>query len=155
MNHDFQHLLTKYGILTHFNIARKIKPSYIKALEKKLKKSGKSDKEIDEEVNKKIIINTQKFVDKNEIPGLYPTDQEYKIDLGISDTTRKKILYIANKATDYCKKYNFSKDSVIFLIQIILHYMKITNEDMNRFKEKYNINNDSDDDYLDNEDDEF
>jgi hypothetical protein len=151
MNSKFQHLLTKHGVLSNFNIAKKIKPSYIRSLEKKLKDAGKNDIEIEEEINKKIIINTQKFINKNDIPGLYPTRQPHKLELGIADNTRKKILFIANKISEYCKKYNFSKDSIIFLIQIILHYMKITNEDMIRFKQKYNIDNDDGEDYLDNE----
>lgn len=151
MNNEFQHLLSKHGILSNFNIAKKIKPSYIKLLEKKLKDLGKNDDEIEAEINKKIIINTQKFIDKNDIPGLYPTNQPHKLELGITNNTRRKILFIANKTSEYCKKYNFSKDSVIFLIQIILHYMKITNADMIRFKQKYNIDNDGDEDYLDNE----
>jgi hypothetical protein len=33
--------------------------------------------------------------------------------------------------------------------------MNVTNDDVHRFKEKYNINNEDDGDYLDNEDDEF
>jgi hypothetical protein len=32
--------------------------------------------------------------------------------------------------------------------------LKITNEDMEKFKQKYNINQDSDDDYLDEDGDE-
>jgi 6-pyruvoyl-tetrahydropterin synthase len=155
MSINFQHLLTKHGVLSDFIIAKKIKQSYVKSLEKRLKNSGKNEKEIEEEINKKIIINTQKFIDKNEIPGLHPTTQEHKLDLGISDATRKKIVFIANKTGDYLKKHKFSKECVIFFMQIILHYMNVTNDDVHRFKEKYNINNEDDGDYLDNEDDEF
>lgn len=151
MSHEFQHLLSKHGVLNNFNIARIIKPSYIKSLEKKLKSSGKSEEQIQEEINKKVIINTQKFVNKNDIPGLYPTSQPHKLNLGITDNTRKKILFLAEKTANICKKYFFTKDAVIFFVQVLFHYMKITNEDMIRFKEKYNINNDDDDDYLDSE----
>lgn len=151
MNNDFEHLLSKHGVLKVFNVAKKIKPSYIKSLETKLKKLGKTEEEINDEINRRVVINTQKFIKHNEVPGLHPTDKSHNLDTGITDETRKKILYLANKSTEYCKKHKFSKEFVIFFIQIVLYYMKITNEDMIEFKKKYNIDNNEDGNYLDNE----
>jgi hypothetical protein len=39
-------------------------------------------------------------------------------------------------------------------MQAVLHLLKISNEDMQKFKEKYNINQDPSDDYLDEEEDD-
>jgi hypothetical protein len=152
---DYQHLLSKHGILVNFNIAKKIKPSQIKAIRKKLESKYSDPKILEREIDKEIKSKTRKFLEENEIPGLIHKNGDSFEKIHINKKIQIKILSLANKAVKYCKDNNFTKEHVIFFIQATLHLLKITNEDMQRFKEKYNINQDPPDDYLDEEDDGY
>jgi hypothetical protein len=92
-------------------------------------------------------------LNENDIPGLIQKGGETFDKIYINKKIQTKILNLANKVVDYCKQYNFTKEHVIFFMQAVLHLLKISNEDMQKFKEKYNINQDTDD-YLDEEDDD-
>ncbi len=150
---NYQHLLSKHGILVSFNIAKKIKQAQINAMRKKLEKSNTDPKKINSAINKQIKEHTQKYLNQNDIPGMVTMgDGDEKIV--IEPKIQRKILTLANKVVDFSKLNKFSKEHVIFFIQAVFHLLKITNEDMNKFKEKYNINQDRDDDYLDEDEDD-
>jgi len=149
----YQHLLSKHGILAAFNIAKKIKPAQINAIRKRLENKYKDPDKLEKEINKTIKKNTQKIIDDNEIPGLIHNHHDLIKDVKLDNKIQKNILTLANKIVEYCKEKKFNKEHVIFLIQAVFHLLKITNEDMKRFKEKYNINQDPSDDYLDEDDD--
>jgi len=150
---NYQHLLSKHGILVTFNIAKKIKPSEIKSIRKKLESKFPESNNLEKEINKEIKAKTKTFLQENDIPGLIQKGGETFDKIYINKKIQTKILNLANKVVDYCKQYNFTKEHVIFFMQAVLHLLKISNEDMQKFKEKYNINQDSDD-YLDEEDDD-
>jgi len=152
---DYQHLLSKHGILVNFNIAKKIKPAQIKAIRKKLEDKYSDPKILEREIDKEIKSKTKKFLEENEIPGLIDKRGNNFEKIHIDKKIQLKILSLANKAVKYCRDNNFTKEHVIFFIQATLHLLKITNEDMQRFKEKYNINQDPPEDYLDEEDDGY
>lgn len=67
---------------------------------------------------------------------------------------RKKIVSMSNSASSYFKKNKLTKEEIILYIQAVFFLCGITNDDVVKFKEKYNINNDADDDYLDEEDED-
>jgi len=148
---NHHHLLSKHGVLVSFNIARKIKPSQIKSIRKKLESKFTDPKIIEKEISKEIKRKTKKFLGDNEIPGLvhdeYPQKKIY-----INKKIQVKILNLSNKVAAYCNSNKFTKEHVIFFVQALLHLLKISNEDMQRFKQKYNINQDPPDDYLDEDD---
>ncbi len=150
---NYQHLLSKHGILVTFNIAKKIKPSEIKSIRKKLESKFPESNNLEKEINKEIKAKTKTFLQENDIPGLIQKGGETFDKIYINKKIQTKILKLANKVVDYCKQYNFTKEHVIFFMQAVLHLLKISNEDMQKFKEKYNINQDPDD-YLDEEDDD-
>jgi len=149
---NYQHLLSEHGILVSFNIARKIKQSQIRAIRKKLEKSNTDPKKLEKEIDKEIKSHTQKYLNQNDIPGMVTSDS-YGEKITIDPKIQRKILSLANKVADFCKTNKFSKEHVIFFIQAVFHLLKITNDDMIKFKEKYNISQDPDDDYLDEEED--
>ena len=151
---NYQHLLSKHGILVTFNIAKKIKPSEIKSIRKKLESKFPESDKLEKEINKEIKAKTHKFLQENDIPGLIQKGEETFDKIYINKKIQTKILKLANKVVDYCKQYNFTKEHVIFFIQAVLHLLKISNEDMQKFKEKYNINQDPSDDYLDEEEED-
>ena len=150
---NYQHLLSKHGILVTFNIAKKIKPSEIKSIRKKLESKFPDVNKLEKEINKEIKAKTKTFLQENDIPGLIQKGGETFDKIYINKKIQTKILSLANKVVDYCKQYNFTKEHVIFFMQAVLHLLKISNEDMQKFKEKYNINQDPND-YLDEEDDD-
>ena len=145
---NYQHLLSKHGILVSFNIARKIKPAQINAIRKKLEKNNVDPKKIEKQISKEIKSRTEKYLNENDIPGMVTEDHRGE-KIVINPKIQRKILSLANKVVDFARINNFSKEHVIFFIQAVFHLLKITNEDMEKFKQKYNINQDSDDDYLD------
>ena len=151
---NYQHLLSKHGILVTFNIAKKIKPSEIKSIRKKLESKFPDVHKLEKEINKEIKAKTKTFLQENDIPGLIQKGEETFDKIYINKKIQTKILKLANKVVDYCKQYNFTKEHVIFFMQAVLHLLKISNEDMQKFKEKYNINQDPSDDYLDEEEDD-
>lgn len=152
---DYQHLLSKHGILVNFNIAKKIKPSQIKVIRKKLENKYPDPKILEREIDKEIKSKTKSFLEENKIPGLIDKHRNDFEKIHINKKIQIKILSLANKAVKYCKDNNFTKEHVIFFIQATLHLLKITNEDMQKFKQKYNINQEPPDDYLDEEDDDY
>ncbi len=150
---NYQHLLSKHGILVSFNIARRIKPSQINAIRKRLEKNNADPKKIEKQISKEVKKRTEKYLDENDIPGM--VTQDYRGEkIVINPKIQRKILSLANKVVDFARTNNFSKEHIIFFIQAVFHLLKITNEDMEKFKQKYNINQDSDDDYLDEDGDE-
>lgn len=157
MADDYKHLLSKHGVLVSFNIAKKIKQTYIKTLRKKLEKSGKSKSEIEREINKHIQKNTEKYIDEMDIPGLIAVEDGVP-KLVINPKIQDDIIYLANKSAEFCKKNKFTKEHAIFFIQAVLHLLNVTNSDMELFKKKYNIDRyeNLDDDYDgDDEDDDL
>jgi len=150
---NYQHLLSKHGILVSFNIAKKIKQSQISAIRKRLEKKNIDSKKIEKEIDKEIKSRTQKYLNQTNIPGLVTSDS-HGGKIVIDPKIQRKILILANKVVGVCKLNKFSKEHVIFFIQAVFHLLKITNDDVTRFKEKYNISNDPSDDYLDEEDDD-
>lgn len=151
---NYHHLLSKHGILVSFNIAKKIKPSQIKTIRKKLESKYKDPFELENEIDKEIKAKTKKFLEENEIPGLINENNYTQKEILIDKKIQAKILALANKVTEYCNQNKFTKEHVIFFVQAVLHLLKISNEDMQRFKEKYNINQDPDDDYLDEDEED-
>lgn len=153
MNINPNHLLSKLGILISFNIARKIKPSQINSIEKKLLKSGLSKKEIDEQLNKKLIEKNEKYFNIYDIPGIINVNSHPKIE--IDPIIQNHIIESSHISVKFFKKNKFTKEHVIFFIQAILHLYGISNKDVDRFKKKYNIDQEGSTDYLNDDEDDY
>ena len=79
---NYHHLLSKHKVLISFNIAKRIKPTQIKSIRKKLESKFTDPSTLEKEVSKEIKRKTKKFLDENEIPGLihnndYPKKEIY------------------------------------------------------------------------------
>lgn len=149
---DYNHLLSKHQILVSFNIAKKIKPSQIKSIRKKLEGKFSDPTMLEKEIDKVIKTKSKKFLNENEIPGLICNNTYSHKEIFINKKIQVKILNLANKVASYCNNTKFTKEHVIFFVQALLHLLKISNDDMQRFKQKYNINQEHTDDYLDEDD---
>ena len=151
MNNGYQHLLSKHGVLVSFNIAKKVKKSQVDAIKRSLKKKNLSDSEFEEQLKEKVVEKTKYYLNENDIPGLEYNDDDFiKIDPKI----QKKVADLADKIALYCKTNGLNKEHIIILVQAIFHLLKISNQDVADFKEKYNLDSDDDDDYLDNSEDD-
>lgn len=149
---NHHHLLSKHGVLVSFNIAKKIKAKEIDSIRKKLESKFKDPTILEKEIDKVIKTKSKMFLNENEIPGLiYNNNYPYK-EIKINKKIQVKILNLANKVASYCNNTKFTKEHVIFFVQALLHLLKISNDDMQRFKQKYNINQENTDDYLDEDD---
>jgi hypothetical protein len=149
---NYHHLLSKHKVLISFNIAKRIKPSQIKSIRKKLESKFIDPSTLEKEVSKEIKRKTKKFLNENEIPGLIHNNDYAKKEIYINKKIQVKILNLSNKVAVYCNNNKFTKEHVIFFVQALLHLLKISNDDMQQFKQKYNINQEPPDDYLDEED---
>lgn len=149
---NYHHLLSKHKILISFNIAKRIKPSQIKSIRKKLESKFTDPTVVEKEINKEIKRKTKMFLNDNEIPGLIHNNDYHKTGIYINKKVQVKILNLANKVAAYCNNNKFTKEHVIFFVQALLHLLKISNDDMQQFKQKYNINQEPPDDYLDEDD---
>ena len=149
---NYHHLLSKHKVLISFNIAKRIKPTQIKSIRKKLESKFTDPATLEKEVSKEIKRKTKKFLNENEIPGLIHNNDYAKKEIYINKKIQVKILNLSNKVAAYCNNNKFTKEHVIFFVQALLHLLKISNDDMQQFKQKYNINQEPPDDYLDEED---
>lgn len=146
---NINHLLSQNGILSSFNICKKVSPAKVKSIKKKLLNSGVPENKIEDELYKHII---NKHIDDSkidDIPGIIFDGMTPKIK--INPAVQKKIASTSREISDYFKNNKFTKEEIILYIQAVFFLCGITNNDVTDFKEKYNINNSKDEDYLDEE----
>lgn len=139
MQKEFEHLLITHGILKEFNFVKKFEVKYINKLRKKLKKENKSDEQIEDELEDILIEETSGFFEKNDIPGLYPENENL---LKIDEKTKTEIYIFTKTCIDHCKSLNLTKEQMILFIQLFVNMTKITNKDIYNFKEKYGLTDD-------------
>ena len=121
----------------------------------KLKKDGKTEKQIKEEITRKISEQTKIFMLKNEIPGLCEDGGDNPV-ISLDPHIKDLIYKLAETSSNFCEKNNLDKDHMILFIQLFFNMMKISNEDVLDFKEKFGLLDDSsDDDEYDDDDDEL
>ena len=149
---DIKHLLSQNGILTSFNICKKVSPTKVKNIKNKLLKTGIPEDKIEDELYKHIISKHIDDSNIEDIPGIILDGMPPKIK--IKPIVQKKIASTSSEISEYFKKNKFTKEEIILYIQAVFFLCGITNDDVSEFKEKYNINNDNDEDYLDEEDDD-
>ena len=108
---NIKHLLSQNGILTSFNICKKVSPTKINNIKNKLLKTGIPEDKIENELYKHII---SKHIDDStieDIPGIILDGVPPKIK--IKPTVQKKIASTSNEISEYFKKNKFiSKDSL-------------------------------------------
>lgn len=157
MSH-FSHLLSKYGVLSSFNIARKIKTKPLKS--EIPNKSGEIT--ADELFNKiKTLITldeSQKSL--NDIPGLIVPPS--KSDLltyfdSLKENKKSSIVYVSSMFSGYVSTKNLNKTETLLAIQLIFNQLGISTDDLRDFNKKFNSssNIDENDDEENDEDDEF
>jgi len=149
---NINHLLTQNGILTSFDICKKFKKTQIKYIKNKLLKNGVPKEKIEDELQKYILNKNADDSNLEDIPGIIFNDEQRKIKL--DPIIQQKITITSKTTSEYFKKNKFTKEEIIFFIQAVFLMCGITNNDVEKFKQKYNIDNQTSDDYLDEEDED-
>ena len=146
------HILNQLGVMTSFSVAKKISEEDINKYFSKQKRNKKTEQEIGEMLQDKIICEIHKAIENQEIPGLV-TPQEFAESLGIDKKVIAKIpelnrliMIIASKMAE--KKYD--KMSLCFFINSLVNMLGLTEQDFTKFHRQNNEHDDEDD-----EDDEF
>lgn len=155
----FNHILAKHGVLNAFNISKKIKPAVVRKLRNELKKTCGSEAEINERLQKMILLRLKNAVHFDEIPGLILKNKTKNIQVTdpfekISDVVKQKIVGIVLQTNSLFKQEKFDKELILIFMQIMLLENKITNDDIVKFNEKYKLTPLSDSDSDDDDDDD-
>ena len=149
------HILNQLGILTSFSVAKKVTEEDIHKFFLQHKKIGKSEEEISDMLNKKILMEIHEAIEKNTIPGLI-SPQELASSMGIDKNIVEKIpelnkliLVIVNNVIE--RKYD--KMSLCFFINTLVNMLGLTEEDFLKFHKQNHTTDDEEDESNDGDND--
>ena len=136
---SLNHLMSKHGVLVAFNIARRVSAADMAKFEK-LKKQAKNDEEYFTKVRKLMMMSVKKSFDNKSIPGVIEPRN-------VMDSNKNKELEaFAQSIYLAIKNKKIKKLEIVFIIQLLLTNLNITNQDFEEFYKKYNLNLDDDED---------
>jgi hypothetical protein len=142
------HILNQMGVMTSFSVAKKVTEKDINKYLSKRERSGKTDQQISEMLQDKILCEIHNAIENNEMPGLITT-QDLAKSLGIDKNVVEKIpeinrliMIIAHKIAD--KKYD--KMSLCFFINSLVNMLGLTEDDFTKFHRQNNTEYDEEDD---------
>jgi predicted transcriptional regulator len=129
------HILNQLGVITSFQVAKKVTEEYINKYFAKQKKSGKSEEEINNLLRDQILKEIQGAVENNKIPGLISA-QELAKQLNIHPKIannlpelNRLIMVIAHKISE--RKYD--KMSLCYFINSLVNLLGLSEEDFEKF----------------------
>lgn len=164
MEKNLEHLLSKYGILVSFSIAKRFDDDSIKKISEKIQATSKNKFDFDKKLRNEIKNETTNSIIKGNIPGLMINGKNLEETKEKSPTTHsKKLIYNIDKkklaelytlASAFNKEAlnnKLSKNDICFVIYTILNFLEITDEDFIKFhKDLLKNQNDTNDDLNDN-----
>jgi len=157
---DLGHILSKHGVLAAFNIAKKVKQSDINKIRKKLKETCATEEELNEQLEKLIVLQIKNSLHNQEIPGIISgsskqTDKKPNDPFAhIPAILKQKILRMVLHFSEMIDREKFNKELLLIVSQLLLANNKVTQNDIIEFNRKYKLKSFVDEDYLDNEEDD-
>jgi len=151
---DFGHILSKHGVLMAFNIAKKVKQSEIDLIKNKLKETFKNDEELNEQLEKIIVLQVKSALNNQEIPGLITKNASKNPYDTLPLILKQKIVQISMYFSHIVTSEKLNKELILMITHLFLAKNKITQKDIIQFNKKYNIKSFVDQDYLDNDEDD-
>lgn len=156
---NFSHLLSKHGVMSSFNIARKIKTNDINKIKNNIIDKSDSKPDILNKLNKLILLKQEnRFMD--DIPGLI-IDRE-KSDMmiyfaGLPPHVKKTLVQISNQFAAKSIEKKLNTPEILVTIQLIFNQLGIESQDLRDFNRMFNNlpPQDDIDDEEDDSDDEF
>jgi hypothetical protein len=151
----FQHLLAKHGVLTAFNIAKRVKQTDIRKLRNELKKTCKDQTEMEEKLQQMVVLQMRNSIHFSDIPGLVvnkPPAQPDKFK-NIPIKIKQMLVGMALGFNKTIRKEKLNKELTLILIQILLMENNITDTDVKSFIKKYKLTSLTNQDYVNDDDD--
>ena len=133
---SFNHLIAKHGVLVAFNIAKRVRVSDVKKLEK-LKLECKSEEEYLEKLRKLMMMSVKKSVEDSLIPGIIDDTSLFK-----NSKKTKDLDNIAGKIRELLINKKLKKLEIVYIVQLLLTLLRITNQDFKNFYDEFNSNED-------------
>jgi len=156
---NFSHLLSKHGVMSSFNIARKIKTNDINKIKNNIIDKSDSKPDILNKLNKLILLKQEsQFMD--DIPGLIidveKSDMMIYFD-GLPSHVKKTLVQISNQFAAKSIEKKLNTPEILVAIQLIFNQLSIESQDLRDFNKMFNNRPPQDDidDEEDDEDDEF
>jgi len=171
---EFDHLISRHGILANFHIAKRVTVKDIKKIKDSLMESCDGDEEeVNKQLEKLIVMHTKSSINKDEIPGLIingeiskkttrkksrrktkKTNSQYPFDK-IPIRVKKKLGGMSFYFTDLIKEEKLTKEQILILFQLIIIECNIKETDIEKFQKKYKNSYDKNEDYLNPDDKDF
>jgi hypothetical protein len=165
---NFDHLLSKHGILSKFSVARRVDDVAIQELTNKIKAISKNKIDFNNKLRLEIAKKTKDAILRGQIPGLIlniPKEvenseipsQTSKSDKPMEKSENRRIIYNIDKLKlsiiyDLVSSFNktslineFTKDDICFSIFTILNFLEVNDDDFKKFHEKYRKKESGDD----------
>jgi hypothetical protein len=150
------HILNQMGVLTSFNVAKRITEKEINKYCAKHRKSGKSERQIKEMLKEKILSDISHALQSNEIPGLISDDkipENFKIDKEVLQRMpelNRLIMIIATKISE--KQYDTM--SLCYFINSLVNVLGLSEDDFTKFhRQNGPVDEETDNEENDDEDD--
>ena len=152
---NFSHLLSKHGVLSSFNIARKIKTKDINKLKNNLIDDVQDDEDFMNKLNSMILLK-EKNRSVDDIPGLIISNKE-KSDMmiyfeGLPPHIKKVLVHISNYFAAKATEKKLSVPETLVAIQLIFNQLNIETQDLRDFNKMFNDRHPQDD--IDDEEDD-
>ena len=156
---NFSHLLSKHGVMSSFNIARKIKTNDINKIKNNIIDKSDSKPDILNKLNKLILLKQEsQFMD--DIPGLIIDVEKSDMMIyfeGLPSHVKKTLVQISNQFAAKSIEKKLNTPEILVAIQLIFNQLSIESQDLRDFNKMFNNRPPQDDidDEEDDEDDEF
>ena len=156
---NFSHLLSKHGVMSSFNIARKIKTNDINKIKNNIIDKSDSKPDILNKLNKLILLKQEsQFMD--DIPGLIIDVEKSDMMIyfeGLPSHVKKTLVQISNQFAAKSIEKKLNTPEILVAIQLIFNQLSIESQDLRDFNKMFNNRPPQDDidDEEDGEDDEF
>lgn len=155
---EFGHILSKHGVLVAFNIAKKVKQTEIEKIRKKLKETCETEEEINEQLEKLIVLQIKNSLNNQEIPGIinkFQNDHSQHNPLSqLPDKLKQKIMQMVMYFCQIANAEKFNKELIMIVAQMFLAQNKITQKDIIAFNKKYKLKSFGEENYLDNDEED-
>lgn len=150
------HILSKYGVMSNFSIAKKVTKERIKKMSEKLNIVDEFSLEFQDALKQEILKETQLAIFNNTIPGLITNTKKKKESnkktISITDKEKRKIILMSSLIVNKILEKDMSKDETCLLIIQLVNMLGLNDVDFKKFTDippdnDYEEDDDDDENY--------